>query len=123
MLAGLSAAQHWSQHTSAHDATGAQEKKTEREGEKKEEEQEEEQEEKKEETEGEDALGSAFRWTHVERGRGSNNSSSAAASSDEVFDNLVQEPADVVQPIHPVFVIPYASVAETRARFGSKVGF
>ncbi|MCJ1288571.1 CAAX farnesyltransferase (FTase) subunit beta [Xylographa carneopallida] len=35
----------------------------------------------------------------------------------------IHDAADIVEPVHPIFVIPYAAVEHTRSFFSSKTGF
>jgi len=55
----------------------------------------------------------AFGWSHIEN------------PQDEESLDIMQicELEDIVEPIHPIFVIPYAAVEHTRAFFSSKTGF
>ncbi|MCJ1476598.1 CAAX farnesyltransferase (FTase) subunit beta [Lambiella insularis] len=61
-----------------------------------------------------DPLGSAFAWSHEKdlQGRDKRDESKQICQSE-----------DMVEPVHPIFVIPYAAVRQTRAFFLARSGF
>ena len=62
------------------------------------------------ETEGAEALTAAFNWS-FER-------PTQQQMKEWCFDS-----SDLVEPVHPVFVLPFDVVEDTRAKFAGKVGF
>ena len=60
-----------------------------------------------------DGLGYAFGWSHLEEVLGM-----TTGDGDRIF-----EEKDIVKPIHPVFVIPFSTVEQTRLHFAAKTGF
>lgn len=70
-------------------------------------------------------LESAFRWTHVSIGGGEDTPTEAdglifGLAADT---NSIVRTADMVEPIHPVFVIPFEAVERTRIWTMGKKGF
>ena len=57
-------------------------------------------------------VGYAFAWTHLK-------ASGDGKSSDLQMFGI----EDMVEPLHPVYAIPYAAVERTRMWFGGKEGF
>ena len=59
------------------------------------------------------ADGYAFAWTHLQPG------------FDGVLSDLqiIGEEEDMVEPLHPIYAIPYAAVERTRMWFEGKEGF
>ena len=55
----------------------------------------------------------AFGWSHIKDPQDDNESDI----------KQICDPEDIVEPIHPIFVIPYAAVEHTRSFFSSKLGF
>ena len=55
----------------------------------------------------------AFGWSHIEN----------PYDKDELDIKQICDLEDIVEPIHPIFVIPYAAVEHTRSFFNSKAGF
>lgn len=55
----------------------------------------------------------AFAWSYVEDLHGGDNGDGSK--------RICQE-EDMVEPVHPIFVIPYAAVSQTRSYFSAKAG-
>jgi len=61
---------------------------------------------------GSDPVGYAFAWMHSE-----------AYTLQRPAEEQIFEEEDTVEPIHPIYVIPFAAVEQTRAWFSNKEGF
>lgn len=59
-----------------------------------------------------DPMGYAYAWMHSEA------HPSRRSEREKIF-----EEEDTVEPIHPIYVIPFAAVEQTRAWFSNKEGF